>query len=159
MSPPAPTTLSRTSGYTLVHQRTRESKEKRAFGSLCSYNLYPSIKFIATISLCCMVAVVSFSMGRHYGPKPQSTMECKFNHIVVSRDFSDCAESPVESSSYIFRYNRTFAEASKQADQAWRDIFPPPNGYFSHPTIATQRSTLSVYHQLHCLVCTTCQIS
>ena len=58
----------------------------------------------------------------------------------------------VRTLSHTFRYNRTFAESSKLADEAWDELLPAQNGYFSHPTIAPQRSTLSVYHELHCLV-------
>ncbi|TVY87753.1 Oxidase, partial [Lachnellula willkommii] len=57
----------------------------------------------------------------------------------------------VRSVRYTFEYNRTFAEASDSADRAWKDLFPLQNGYFTYPEIAPERSTLSVYHQLHCL--------
>ncbi|CAG8953115.1 hypothetical protein HYFRA_00003312 [Hymenoscyphus fraxineus] len=58
---------------------------------------------------------------------------------------------PLRSVSYTFAYNRTFVGSSERTDQAWKELFPPQNGYFTHPEIAPERSTLSVYHQLHCL--------
>ncbi|GAP92596.2 hypothetical protein SAMD00023353_9200060 [Rosellinia necatrix] len=54
-------------------------------------------------------------------------------------------------SSHIFVYNRSFAEGSAEADDLWEGLFPQQHGFFTHPTIAPQRSTFSVYHYLHCL--------
>lgn len=52
-----------------------------------------------------------------------------------------------------FRYSRIFAEIpSNQTDEAWKHLFPPHGGFFTHPAAPHQRSTLSVFHQLHCLV-------
>jgi len=58
----------------------------------------------------------------------------------------------VNSIDSIFIYNRTFAEGTVQTAHAWKELFPPENGFFSHPEIAPKRSTLAVYHVLHCLV-------
>ena len=59
----------------------------------------------------------------------------------------------VKTSPHVFIYNRTFAEKSDAADNAWSVLFPRQAGYFTHPTVAPNRSTFSVYHYLHCLVC------
>ncbi len=52
----------------------------------------------------------------------------------------------------IFTYNRTFAENSVASEEAWEALFPKQKGYFTHPTLAPERSTFSVFHYLHCLV-------
>ncbi|KAK0702002.1 hypothetical protein B0T26DRAFT_660122 [Lasiosphaeria miniovina] len=57
----------------------------------------------------------------------------------------------VETAPHVFVYNRTFAEKSAAADAAWSELFPRQAGYFSHPSLAPQRSTFSVFHYLHCL--------
>jgi hypothetical protein len=59
----------------------------------------------------------------------------------------------VDSTQYTFIYNRTFSEKSPESDAAWDNLFPEQAGYFTHPTIAPHRSTFSVFHLLHCLVC------
>jgi len=52
-----------------------------------------------------------------------------------------------------FQYNRTFGDRpNKQTNQAWDSLFPKQGGYFRHPGIASKRSALAVFHQLHCLV-------
>ncbi|KAM0304943.1 hypothetical protein ACHAO8_011334 [Botrytis cinerea] len=52
-------------------------------------------------------------------------------------------------------YQRPFADdPALQQDDIWDTMFPnngSRGGYFSHPTIAPQRSTFSAFHQLHCL--------
>lgn len=54
----------------------------------------------------------------------------------------------------LFLYNRTFGEPpSQHVNEAWKDLFPRQGGFFKHPQLAPQRSALSVFHQLHCLVC------
>ncbi|ROW01491.1 hypothetical protein VSDG_02065 [Cytospora chrysosperma] len=58
---------------------------------------------------------------------------------------------PLETSSHLFLYNRTFGENSPAADAAWKDLLPHQGGYFAHPGISPQRATFSVYHYLHCL--------
>ncbi|KAF7945539.1 hypothetical protein EAE96_010306 [Botrytis aclada] len=58
----------------------------------------------------------------------------------------------VEWGPHTFKYNRSFSEApSPHTDRAWREIFPAKGGFFVHPVIAPQRSTFSVFHQLHCV--------
>ena len=53
-----------------------------------------------------------------------------------------------------FRYNRTFGEIpSNRTNQAWSGLFPKQRGFFKHPALAPTRSALSIFHQLHCLVC------
>jgi hypothetical protein len=59
----------------------------------------------------------------------------------------------VDFAQYTFTYNRTFSENSPESDAAWDTLFPEQAGYFAHPTIAPHRSTFSVFHLLHCLVC------
>jgi hypothetical protein len=58
----------------------------------------------------------------------------------------------VSSFSKVFAFDRTFGEVSEEANEVWEEMFPPHGGFFNHPTIAPQRSTFSVFHQLHCLV-------
>lgn len=58
----------------------------------------------------------------------------------------------VEQTPLVFSYNRTFGEDSPASDTAWTQLIPRQGGYFSHPVIAPERSTFSVYHYLHCLV-------
>lgn len=58
----------------------------------------------------------------------------------------------VSTISTVLSYDGTFGEVSSDADRAWEDLFPRHGGFFNHPTIAPERSTFSVFHQLHCLV-------
>ncbi len=62
--------------------------------------------------------------------------------LVISREITARLHIPT----------RTFAEHSDATESAWHALFPKQMGYFTHPIIAPQRSTLSVYHYLHCLV-------
>ncbi|CAG8948661.1 hypothetical protein HYFRA_00001781 [Hymenoscyphus fraxineus] len=50
-----------------------------------------------------------------------------------------------------FKYNKTFAEGSHESDVSWAELFPSHGTFFSHPIYAVEVSTLSVYHQLHCI--------
>lgn len=55
--------------------------------------------------------------------------------------------------SQTFHYNRTFAEIpSDTSNKAWESLFPPHGGFFDISGVSSQRSTLSIFHQLHCLV-------
>ena len=55
--------------------------------------------------------------------------------------------------STIFRYNRDFSyPPSNNTNAAWDSLFPKNGGFFSHPPEVQERSTLAVFHQLHCLV-------
>lgn len=40
----------------------------------------------------------------------------------------------------------------KSNDHTWDSMFPTTGTFFPHPDIAPERGTLSVFHQLHCLV-------
>jgi hypothetical protein len=71
----------------------------------------------------------------------QNSTECEVIDIVV-----------VGRHSKIFVYDKKFGEVSTEADLAWKGLFPRHGGFFNHPTIAPQRSTFAVFHQLHCLV-------
>jgi len=54
---------------------------------------------------------------------------------------------------WTFVYNRSFSyPPSPTTDSAWRGLFPDGGGFFNHPTLPSTTSTLSVLHQLHCLV-------
>ena len=56
------------------------------------------------------------------------------------------------SPSQPLRYNRTFGQPpSPESDAAWASLFPKQGGFFRHPSLATERSALAVFHQLHCL--------
>jgi hypothetical protein len=53
----------------------------------------------------------------------------------------------------LFKYERIYGEApSTITDARWEALFPRQGGFFKHPNIAPERSALSVFHQLHCLV-------
>ncbi|KAF2234811.1 hypothetical protein EV356DRAFT_446112, partial [Viridothelium virens] len=48
--------------------------------------------------------------------------------------------------------NRTFGQPpSEETDRAWKPLFPRQGSFFKHPSIASSRSALSVFHQQHCL--------
>jgi hypothetical protein len=52
-----------------------------------------------------------------------------------------------------FVYDRDFSyPPSNLTNAAWQTLFPARGGFFTHAPSITQRSTLSVFHQLHCLV-------
>ena len=98
--------------------------------------------------------IASFFAGR-YSPNYGAT-----RNIQSKSDFYLDTEKSVphgvivNSVVQIFRYNRTFGEfPSNQTNQAWSELFPEQGGFFKHPTLAPTRSALSVFHQLHCLVC------
>lgn len=51
-----------------------------------------------------------------------------------------------------FQYDKNFTQfSSNETNQAWDSLFPSRGAFFKHPTIAPVRSTISAYHQLHCL--------
>jgi hypothetical protein len=53
---------------------------------------------------------------------------------------------------YTFEQNNTFGQPpSKEVNAAWRDLLPKRGGFFTHPTIAPERSAFAVFHQIHCL--------
>ncbi|MCJ1330825.1 hypothetical protein MMC10_007512 [Thelotrema lepadinum] len=53
----------------------------------------------------------------------------------------------------VFEYNQTFSlEPSNITNAAWDSLSPEPvHGFVHHPSLAPYVSTLSVFHQLHCL--------
>lgn len=55
--------------------------------------------------------------------------------------------------SRVFEYDATYGEPSDTSNGIWRSLIPRHGGFFNHPTIAPERSVFSVFHQLHCLVC------
>ena len=59
----------------------------------------------------------------------------------------------MDRTSHLFQYNETFGDApSEMTDLAWAELFPSQGGLFKNPELAPERSALSVFHQLHCLV-------
>lgn len=55
--------------------------------------------------------------------------------------------------SQTFKYNRSFSyPPSNHTDAAWETLYPKFGTFFTHTPEAPYRSTLSVFHQLHCLV-------
>ena len=59
----------------------------------------------------------------------------------------------VQTKPVTFKYNRLFGgEPSNETNEAWEALFPVQGGFFRHPKLASKRSALSVFHQLHCLV-------
>ncbi|PVH96581.1 hypothetical protein DM02DRAFT_534913 [Periconia macrospinosa] len=54
--------------------------------------------------------------------------------------------------SKIFKYNREFSyPPNNTTNAAWGNLFPKDGGFFTHPPAVSERSTFSVFHQLHCL--------
>ena len=52
-----------------------------------------------------------------------------------------------------FRYEDIFAaQPNITTDRSWLGLFPLGGGFFKHPTLAPEKATFAVYHQLHCLV-------
>ncbi|KAI3321859.1 hypothetical protein HD806DRAFT_502138 [Xylariaceae sp. AK1471] len=77
----------------------------------------------------------------------------------LGQDLADsCGKTAVQKElhlrtvSYIFEQNDTFGQPqSKEVNAAWRDLLPKRGGFFTHPTIAPERSAFAVFHQIHCL--------
>lgn len=60
---------------------------------------------------------------------------------------------PVSSVTAKFVYDRDFSyPPSNSTNAAWQTLFPARGGFFTHAPEIPERSTLSVFHQLHCLV-------
>jgi hypothetical protein len=60
---------------------------------------------------------------------------------------------PASSITTKFVYDRDFSyPPSNSTNAAWQNLFPARGGFFTHAPEIPQRSTLSVFHQLHCLV-------
>ncbi|KAH7412345.1 hypothetical protein DE146DRAFT_642852 [Phaeosphaeria sp. MPI-PUGE-AT-0046c] len=54
--------------------------------------------------------------------------------------------------SKTLQYNRTFTNPpDNQTNAAWHELYPRRGTFFTHAPEAPQRSTLSVFHQIHCL--------
>lgn len=103
--------------------------------------------FLLTLTLC----AVSFAAGQH---RPPPKIPCEVFTPSISRQKSQTnCESLVSTNPFVFEYDPSFQDQqSPLIDEKWRGLFPKREGFFSHPTIAPQRSALAVFHQLHCLV-------
>lgn len=67
--------------------------------------------------------------------------------------FETLTSGEVERSFQTFIYDRNFSyPPSPTTDRYWRGLFPEGGGFFNHPTLPSTLSTISVLHQLHCLV-------
>jgi hypothetical protein len=98
-----------------------------------------------------LIVGVAFTAGRYSAGTPEVNISRKSHKSMLDYQRSNIGLI-VKSIDHTFVYNRTFAEGGQRAARAWRELFPPENGYFTHPEVAPERSTLSVYHTLHCLV-------
>ncbi|KAK1759951.1 hypothetical protein QBC47DRAFT_438289 [Echria macrotheca] len=105
-----------------------------------------SLVFKALVFLASVVVIsLSFALGRWSSSSYSSSRDRERGFTKVPPGLS------LQTSPQVFIYNRTFGEKSAVADAAWDILFPKQAGYFSHPELAPQRSTFSVYHYLHCL--------
>jgi len=121
--------------YSQLHGHDGEAKT--AANPLLASRPYMSWRMglIVLFAVCwtSLVGSAGFFIGRAPNPMTQSLI-------------------PVGVMPRTFTYNRTFAEVpSNKTNEAWASLFPPGGGFFSTPEMASQRSTLSVFHQLHCL--------
>jgi hypothetical protein len=143
--------------------RPKTSEYTSLGGALPPPSLYLRLKHPAIskyfIHVLCLLlfAGVSFSIGRYTAPdrgvEPDIPRTPKTISFLISK--ANQMRVIVASEVRVFRYNRTFAEDTQRSAKAWKSLFPAQNGYFTHPSIAPERSTLSVYHNLHCLVLST----
>ncbi|ESZ92448.1 hypothetical protein SBOR_7165 [Sclerotinia borealis F-4128] len=70
--------------------------------------------------------------------------------LLLTASFASVTKEPKN-----FSYNRDFSyPPSNATDAAWNRLFPGKygGGFFNHPDVEGERATLSVLHQLHCLV-------
>ena len=120
------------------------------------------LRILGTFLLTLILCAVSFAAGQ-YRPPPKipcekliSSTSCqkekkKENDKEKARTNSG---APVATKPSVFEYDPSFQDQqSPSIDEKWRGLFPKREGFFTHPTIAPQRSALAVFHQLHCLVC------
>jgi len=144
--------------YTLKMSRPKTSEYTLLGDTVPPQSLHSCLKHPAPLkylinALCfLLVAGVSFSIGRHTAPARNFELEIPRTPSKSTFVFSKANDSIVASEDRTFIYNRTFAEGTVRSAKAWNSLFPAENGYFTHPSIAPERSTLSIYHNLHCLV-------
>ena len=54
----------------------------------------------------------------------------------------------------VWWQNDTFAqEPSAITEKAWADLIPEGRGFVKHPKLAKELKSVSVFHEIHCLVC------
>ncbi|MCJ1409837.1 hypothetical protein MMC19_003920 [Ptychographa xylographoides] len=125
--------------YSLLQDKQEDSSSDLALPEP-TQRQKPRLKLVAGLTL--LVLALSFgtaSLGFYAGS--QATLSKHKSNIEL------------DTVPQTFVFNRTFADPPSQAtEEAWNEMFPQHGGYFSHPTIAPERSTLSVFHQLHCVV-------
>lgn len=100
-----------------------------------------------------VLAAISFLAGRYYTQLEQRSQGGNaVQPISLSdpRHFSGSLPTP-------FKYNRTFSSApSPETDTSWDSIFPRHGGFFNNTEAGMKRGTFAVFHQLHCLVSSSC---
>lgn len=53
----------------------------------------------------------------------------------------------------VWQQNDTFAqEPSAITEKAWADLIPKGRGFVKHPKLAKELKSVSVFHEIHCLV-------
>lgn len=100
-----------------------------------------------------VLAAISFLAGCYYTQLEQRNQggnTVQPTSLSDPRHFSGLLPTP-------FRYNRTFSSApSPETDISWDSIFPPHGGFFNNTEAGMKRGTFAVFHQLHCLVSSSC---
>jgi hypothetical protein len=92
----------------------------------------------------CWTAISSVSAEGHH--------KCASSWVSRPKVLAQMLTVLVRSNERVFRFDATFVNGtSLDADRAWLDLFPLQGGFFKHPQFAPNRSTFSVFHQLHCL--------
>lgn len=53
----------------------------------------------------------------------------------------------------VWYENTTFSdEPNENSEAAWASLIPDGQGFIRHPTLAKEMKSVSVFHELHCLV-------
>ncbi|CAI6333160.1 unnamed protein product [Periconia digitata] len=121
----------RTKEYLPLSQKTEDSGSRP--GLLTLRNVVLSLVYIALL-------VVAFFVGQ------KTALPLQRPPIAPDLPI------PVGTATRMFNFNRTFSQAPSNAtDEAWKSIFPRDGVFFKLPPTIPDRSTISVFHQLHCL--------
>ncbi|PQE21335.1 Tat pathway signal sequence protein [Rutstroemia sp. NJR-2017a WRK4] len=105
--------------------------------------ILPFLRYILLVAMIVSCSVLSFHVG---------SQRTALRHPLCDESMSTI---PLSIRPHTLTYQRPFADdPALRPTDIWDTIFPnngTVGGYFSHPTIAPQRSTFSAFHQLHCL--------
>ena len=143
--------------YSLIRDEDSESAIPPSSSRLQTFKRTFIVTFAskATVLLafCFMCIMLSFWIGRYTAStKHIYNIERKSYREPLISNASEIERSIVDTMPNTFQYNRTFSEApSNITDSAWDGLIIG-RGFFNHPKLARNRSTVSVYHQLHCVV-------